>query len=133
MNPPAAAVPPLPASAIASVRPHALAEGERLLPTLLAAGALTVLGDFLFWNHTPGLSLAIYSAAVAVVMLLRHSRAALKTRVLVPAALLLASAVQTAVEMSFTNLAVITALFAILMGDSATRNCGPVGRAGRSA
>jgi hypothetical protein len=117
MNPPTAAVPPLPASAIPSVRPRALVEGERLLPTLIAAGALTVLGDFLFWNHTPGLSLAIYFAAVAVVMLLRHGRAALKARVLVPAALLLASAVQTAVEMSFTNLAVITALFAILMGE----------------
>ncbi len=122
MNPPA--VSPLPSTPPAGTR--ALAEGERLPPTLLAAGALTVLGDFLFWNHTPGLALAIYFAAVAAVMLLRHGRAALQARVLVPCALLLASAAQTAVERSFTNLAVITALFAILMGEL----CYPQLRAG---
>ena len=121
MNPPPA-IPPLPIPAT----PPALAEGERLRPTLLAAGALTVLGDFLLWNHTPGLALAIYCAVVAVAMLVRRGRAALQARVLVPAALLLASAVQTAVEMSFTNLAVITALFAILMGEL----CFPQLRAG---
>ncbi len=104
-------LPPLP------VKPRALADGERLVPTLLAAGALTILGDFLFWNHPPGLALAIYLVALASAMLLRHGRASLQPRVLLPFALLLASAGQTAVEMSFTNIAVLTALLAILMAE----------------
>lgn len=98
-------------------KPRALADGERLVPTLLAVGLLVVLGDFLLWAVSPGLSLAIFAAVVASLMLLRRGRAALKARVLVPFALLLASAWQTAVEISFTNVAVITALFAILMGE----------------
>ena len=87
------------------------------MPTLLAVGALTVLGDFLLWDHEPGLSLAIYIVAVASLMLLRHGRTSLKPRVLLTFALLLASAWQTAVEMSFTNIAVLTALLAILMAE----------------
>ena len=59
-------------------------------------------------------------------MLLRHGRASLKPRVLLPFALLLASAWQMAVEMSFTNVAVITALLAILMAEL----CYPQLRAG---
>ena len=113
MNPPA--LPPLPVPPALPVKPRALAEGERLVPTLLAVGGLAVLGDFLLWNHAPGLSLAIYIVAVAFFMLLRHGRASLRPRVLLPFALLLASAWQTAVEMSFTNIAVLTALLAILM------------------
>ena len=50
-------------------------------------------------------------------MVLRHGRAEVQVRVLVPLAMLLASAGQMAVEASFTNVAVITALFAILMGE----------------
>ena len=113
MNPPPA-VPPLPTP---PTPPRALADGELLLPTLLAVSALVVLGDFLFWNHTPGLSLAVFAVALASLMLLRHGRASLQPRVLLPFAALLVSAWQTAVEMSFTNLAVLTALFAILMGE----------------
>ncbi len=111
MPPPPLPVPPPP------VKPCALSEGERLVPTLLAAGGLVVLGDFLFWNHAPGLSLALYIVAVASAMLLRHGRASLQPQVLLPFALLLASAWQTAVEMSFTNIAVLTALLAIVMAE----------------
>ena len=124
MNPPP--LPALPTSLPLPAKPRALDEGERLLPTLLAAGALTVLGDFLLWDHAPGLSLTLYFAAVAVAMLLRHGRASLLLRVLLPGALLLVSAAQTAVEMSFTNLAVIAALLAILTGEL----CFPQLRAG---
>ena len=124
MNSPA--VPPLPVPLALPVKPRALAEGERLVPTLLAVGGLAVLGDCLLWNHSPGLSLAIYIVAVASAMLLRHGRASLKPRVLLPFALLLASAWQMAVEMSFTNVAILTALLAILMGEL----CYPQLRAG---
>ena len=111
------AVPPLPVSLPLFQKQNALADGERLLPTCLAAGVLVVLGDFLFWNFSPGLSLAIFAAAVAAIMLLRKGRAAWQARVLIPFGLLLVSAVQAAIEMSFTNLAVIAALFAIMMGE----------------
>lgn len=87
------------------------------MPTLLATGLIVVLGDFLLWAVSPGLSLAIFVAVIASLMLLRRGRAAVKARVLVPFALLLASACQTAVEISFTNVAVLTALFAILLGE----------------
>lgn len=117
MNPPSPAAPPRPFPPPLSAPPRALAEGERLLPTLLAAGVLVVVGDFLLWGFTPGLSLALFTAAVAVLMVLRHGRAEVQVRVLVPLAMLLASAGQMAVEASFTNVAVITALFAILMGE----------------
>ena len=110
-------IPPLPVTRAIPAKTPVLADGERLLPTVIAVGALVALGDFLFWKYTPGLSLAIFAVAVASVMLLRNGRAALKIRVLISFGLLLASAVQTAVEMSFTNLAVIAALFAILMGE----------------
>lgn len=101
----------------ARVEPPALADGERLWPTLVCAGVLVALGDFLFWGFTPGLSLAIFAAVLATLLLLRNGRASLKLRVLVPFGLLLASAAQTAVEISFTNCAVIAALFAVLMGE----------------
>lgn len=124
MHPPI--VPPLPVPPLLPAKPRVLAEGERLLPTLLSAGALVVLGDFLFWQYRPGLSLAIFAGAVASLMLLRHGHASLKVRVLLPFVLLLVSAVQTAVGMSLTNFAVIAALGAILTGEL----CYPQLRAG---
>ncbi len=113
--------PPFPAAVraipVLPVPRPALAEGERIVPTLILAAGIVALGDFLFWKHGLGLSLGIFAVAVAVAMLVRSGRAALKIRVLIPFAMLLASAVQTAVEMSFTNLAVIAALFTVLMGE----------------
>ena len=114
-------IPPIfpaqPAAPIVRTKPPALAAGERLWPTCIFAGLLVAIGDFLFWGFTPGLSLAIFAAAVASMLLLKNGRASLKLRVLLPFVLLLASAVQTAVEISFTNCAVIAALFAVLMGE----------------
>lgn len=113
-------VPPIPALPIPRplpAKPHPLKDGERLAPTLIAVGALVVLGDFLLWDFTPGLSLALFAVAVATMMLVRKGRAALTARVLIPFAALAASAVQTAIEMSFTNVAVIVALFAILLSE----------------
>ena len=111
VTPVAVSLPPLP------VPRHVLAEGELLWPTWTLVAVITLLGDFLFWKYSPGLSLAIFAAVVATLMLLRNGRAALKVRVLLPFGLLLVSAVQTAIEISFTNITVIAALFAILMGE----------------
>jgi len=43
---------PLPTPRTPPAPRPALAEGERLVPTLVVAGGLTVLGDFLLWNHS---------------------------------------------------------------------------------
>jgi hypothetical protein len=94
-----------------------LAPGERLLPTFAAVAAASVLGDFLLWGFEPGLSLAIFFGALALMLLLKNVRAAAVPRVLIPFGLLLVSAVQTAIEVSFTNLAVIVALFAVFIGE----------------
>ncbi len=115
MNP--SVIPPLPALRAIPAKIPALQNGERLLPICIAVIALVVLGDFLFWKYTPGFSLAIFTASVASLMLARNGRASLKTRVLIPFGMLLVSALQTAIEMSFTNIAVIAGLFAILMGE----------------
>ena len=63
MNPPPV-LPAFPGVLAAPPRIRALADGERLLPTCVAAGALVVIGDFLFWKYSPGLSLAIFAVAV---------------------------------------------------------------------
>ena len=117
LPPPLQSVPPAPVIPPAPPLARCLEEGERLPPTCVAAGIVVLLGDFLLWGFAPGLSLAIFTAVVAVVMMARHPRAALKARVLVPFAMLMASAVQTAIEISFTNCVVIATLFAVLMAE----------------
>ena len=82
MNPPPI-LPAFPGVLAAPPELRALADGEWLVPTFVAAGALVVLGDFLFWKYTPGLSLAIFAVAAAVVMLLRNGEAALRQYFLV--------------------------------------------------
>ena len=115
MNPPV--IPALPILPIPVAKTRVLSDGELLLPTCLATVALVALGDFLFWKYSPGLSLAIFAAAVASMMLLRNGRGALRLRAIVPFGMLLLSAGQTWIEMSFTNITIIAALFAILMGE----------------
>ncbi len=110
-------IPTLPLLASVVEAPRALADGERLWPTCVSAGIVMMLGDFLLWGFAPGLSLAVFAVVMAGMLLLRNGRAVLKPRVLIPFFLLLASAVQTAIEISFTNCAVIAALFAVLMGE----------------
>ena len=95
----------------------ALLEGERLLPTCVLAAVVVLLGDFLFWRHRPGLSLAIFGAIMMLLMLLKGGRSALRARVLISAGLLLISLTQTAVEISLTNCIVVAILLAVLMGE----------------
>ena len=56
---------PLPTPQTPPAPRPALAEGERLVPTLVVAGGLTVLGDLLLWNHSPGLARAIHEQPLA--------------------------------------------------------------------
>jgi len=99
------------------VRPPAMFPGEKLLPTCLGVAVLVILGDFLFWNHRPGLSLAVFVFAVAAVMVARNWTEARTSRVAIAFSLLVVSAWQTAVEISFTNLVVEAALLAVLMAE----------------
>ena len=90
---------------------------ERVFPVIAIAVFLTWLGDFFFWGNTPGISAAIYAVAVAVTLLAlpgsdRPSRSAC-----IATALLIVSCVATTIEISLTNLTVLVALLAVVMGE----------------
>lgn len=117
ITPPALPAPAsLPLPRAVPARP-ALAEGERLLPTLVATGLLVLLGDFLFWNQAPGVSLAIFIAALAAALVAGNWAVARTPRTGITLLLIAVSAWQTAMEISFANLAVVLALLAILVAD----------------
>lgn len=103
--------PPLPASAL----PRPI---EPLLPTLAAAAAATLAGDFLLWPATPGISLAIFVAALAALLLAYRASQGIGPRVWFAAALLLGASAQTAIEICLTNVAVLIALLLVLIGES---------------
>ena len=103
--------PPLPASA--PPRPI-----EPLLPTLAAAAAATLAGDFLLWPATPGISLAIFVAVLAALLLAHRASKGIGPRVWFAAALLLGASVQATIEICLTNVAVLIALLLVLIGES---------------
>jgi uncharacterized membrane protein len=90
---------------------------ERVLPVIAVAATLTWLGDFLLWGRVPGISAAIYACAVAVTLLVLPGSERPSRNAWIAAALLNISCVATALEISFTNLAVLTALLAVIMGE----------------
>jgi len=84
---------------------------------IVITALLTWLGDFLFWNHSPGISVAIFVtfAVAALLALPDHSR---PTRAAgVAAVLLLFSSGASFLEISFTNITVLIALLAVLMAE----------------
>ena len=85
--------------------------------TLGAAAFMTWLGDFLFWKHMPGISLAIYICAVAGVIVAMHRRQWNNIRILIAALLMIAASYATSLEISFTNVSVLLALFAVICGE----------------
>lgn len=88
-----------------------------ILTTLSLVGGFTLLGDFLFWKQLPGISVAIFALSIAAILYSLPS-AGQRTRASgVATALLIASCGATALELSFTNFAVIVALLAVLMGE----------------
>ncbi len=105
-------VPPsLPAHARA---PHA---EPALLQILAFALTLTAAGDFLFWDLPVGVSLAVFVVLLLALLLLRLPRGGWTRTAAISAALLLGACVATAVEISFTNVTVLLALLAILLGE----------------
>jgi Domain of unknown function (DUF4173) len=93
-----------------------VATGQQRL--LLATGAIVVLGwlgDFLFWEHSPGISVGISFTAIAVVLLVLGQR----TRTgIIAACLLLAACFQSAIELCFTNIASLVILTIVLFGET---------------
>ncbi len=90
---------------------------ERVLPLIALTATLTWLGDFLFWNHPPGFSIALYAVALAATLLARPGGERPSRSAWIAAALLLFSAIATTLESSFSNFAILAVLLAVIMGE----------------
>ncbi|MEO8351586.1 MAG: hypothetical protein ABI680_07640, partial [Chthoniobacteraceae bacterium] len=89
-----------------------------LWPILAGAAAITLVGDFLLWGFKPGLSLAIFFALIPVLLLAVRGRAAIKRRTFVALALYFPACAQMAIEICFTNVAVLVILMCVLLGET---------------
>ena len=85
----------------------------RALRTLASIAVITLLGDLLFWRAEPGVSVGIFVFALGI--LLTVSRSGSMRQLWLPWALLLASCVQTAIEISLSNFIVLVVLLVALM------------------
>lgn len=94
------------------------ANPEPLLRILVSATLLTLVGDFLFWAAEPGLSWALFLVSISLAICLNRPRTVWNRTSTVLLGLLLATAVQSAVEISFTNVVVALALTVGLIGET---------------
>lgn len=85
-----------------------------LLTTLL----LTAAGDYLFWPGPPGVSLSLFTFTAGAALACNRPRSASTPPTLVASALLAASAVQSSVEISFSNVLVLALLGLVLAGET---------------
>ena len=86
----------------------------RALPTLGSIALVVLLGDYFFWRTEPGVSLGIFALLLGILIVVLRSGSLQPMRL--PAALLLASCAQPAVEISLSNLIVLTVLLVALTG-----------------
>ena len=96
-----------------------------ILSVLAAAGFLTLLADFLFWAEVPGVSVAIYFFALATVILILHREPGTGRNVWIATGLLLVALWATTLEISFTNMAVVIALTAVIAAECCYRDQPP--------
>ena len=97
--------------------PAPVPEANRPLRLVLIPVAIaTVLADFLFWRQSAGLSVGIFFAVLAMLLLalVRHRPQA---RLFVVVAALAACCVQAAIEISLSNFLAATALLLALVGE----------------
>ncbi|MGI8602123.1 MAG: DUF4153 domain-containing protein [Verrucomicrobiales bacterium] len=85
---------------------------------LLTAAWLTIMGDFLFWPAPPGMSLAIFVLMACAAIFLNRPKALFTRSMTVVCALLGASVLQTCIELSFSNILVISLLMLVLIGET---------------
>ncbi len=90
---------------------------SRLRPVILGTVLFTWLGDFLFWNQTPGVSVALYALAIGGWLVALPSGGPITRHALVAAVLLVVSCVATTLELSLSNVLVLLSLLAVLMGE----------------
>lgn len=91
---------------------------RRLILTTGAILSLGSLGDFLFWQRSPGLSVGAFFFALGAGLILLGRRTLTAG---VVACLLFASCVQSAIEVSFTNIVSLLLLSIALFGETAFR------------
>lgn len=97
-------------AAPATVRPL-----EPVNAALISAAFVVVAGDFLLWQHSFGLGLAVFTLLLGIVMLSRGNRT---RRTWVAAGLLGACCVQAAIDLCLTNTVVTLILLGVLLGES---------------
>lgn len=90
---------------------------QRLLSIFTTILAITAAADFLFWYQQPGLSLAIFLLVLAAAIFTNRTAAGFRKGPLLVALLLLGTAWQTALELSFSNLLVALVLLILLSGE----------------
>src|SRR5690606_19984687 len=103
----------------------ASASGNAVFPALLLTLALPFLADFLLWSAQPGLSWGAFVASIGLAIAIRRGRAVWNKRWAVLFAALMLTAVQSAVEISFSNIASSLALLVVLVGEAAYRELAP--------
>ncbi|HET6407502.1 MAG TPA: DUF4153 domain-containing protein, partial [Chthoniobacteraceae bacterium] len=87
--------------------------------TLVVTGSIVFigwLGDFLFWQHSPGISVGIFFAAIAAAVMFSGNRTRRSFAILT---LLLGSCIQSGIELCFTNIASLVLLTIALVGETA--------------
>jgi uncharacterized membrane protein len=86
---------------------------------ILTTGAILVigsLGDFLFWQRSPGLSVGVFFFVLGTSLIGLGRRTLIAG---IAACLLFASCVQSAIELCFTNIAALVLLTIVLFGETA--------------
>lgn len=90
---------------------------ERLLPVIVTSAVLTWLGDFLFWNQVPGISVAVFALIIGISLLVFPGERRASRSACIAAVLLVLACIATTLENSFSNVVVLIALLAVLMGE----------------
>ena len=98
-------------NSIAATIQAAVRTNARLVGITAAIAATGWLGDFFFWRHEPGISVGLFASVIALGIWALGQRT--KTGLIVLGALLL-TALQSAIELSFTNGISLLALLVLL-------------------
>jgi hypothetical protein len=100
----------------------------RLWPLVTIAGVLTWAADFLFWKQDFGVNVGIFAALLAVGILLQRPVPQIGRGGWAALALLLGAAVQSGIELCFTNVCVLLTLLLVLGGGTYYATIEPVWR-----
>lgn len=104
--------PPIPPSTAA----FTLHPTHRIAGVLASVATVTWIGDVLLWKAAPGASLGIFACVIAVTICVAGGAASRAWAVLVALVLVAASCVQTAIDVCFSNVAVLGTLLLFLLG-----------------